>query len=108
MCKCHCPLYHVGQDESIFKAFLYSTTQWIIKGVRGVRKKSEGPGEMVSAMQDEIRGFGFPMTTAVRPRRTRLRHLVLTAPACASLPSPHPLAPHCTCHTRLCPLVSGA
>ena len=70
VCKCHCPLYHVGQDESIFKAFLYSTTQWIIKGVRGVRKKTEGPGEMVSAMQDEIRGFGFPMTTAVRPRRT--------------------------------------
>ena len=70
MCKCHCPLYHVGQDESIFKAFLYSSSQWIIKGVRGVRKKTEGPGEMVSAMQDEIRGFGFPMTTAVRPRRT--------------------------------------
>ena len=60
MCKCHCPLYHVGQDESIFKAFLYSSSQWIIKGVRGVRKKTEGPGEMVSAMQDEIRGFGFP------------------------------------------------
>lgn len=62
VCRCRCPLYHVGQDECIFKAFVYSTLQWAIKGVRGVRKKTEGPGEMLSAMQDEIRGFGFPMT----------------------------------------------
>ena len=34
----------------------------MIQGVRGLRKKTEGQGEMVSAFQDEIRGFGFPMT----------------------------------------------
>ena len=67
MCRCHQPLYHCGQDESIFKAFCYSLIQWCIKGVRSVRKKSDGPGKMVSAMQDEIRGFGFPMTVPADP-----------------------------------------
>lgn len=30
-------------------------------GVVALRKKSDGPGEMVSAFTDEVRGFGFPM-----------------------------------------------
>ena len=33
--------------------------QWVVGGVRGLRKKTEGPGEMVSAFQDRHRGFGF-------------------------------------------------
>ena len=61
VCRCGRPIYHIGQDECIFKAFSYSSNQWSINGVRGLRKKTEGPGDMVSAMQDEIRGFGFPM-----------------------------------------------
>lgn len=36
--------------------------EWVIRGVRGLRRKTEGQGEMVSAFQDEIRGFGFPLT----------------------------------------------
>lgn len=62
VCKCHRPLYQCGQDEAIYKPYVYSKIQWIVNGVRSLRKKTEGPGEMVSATQDEIRGFGFPMT----------------------------------------------
>ena len=60
--RCGKPLWHAGQDEVIFKAFAYAALQWIINGVRGLRKKSEGPGDMLSGFQDEIRGFGFPLT----------------------------------------------
>lgn len=59
VCKCMLKAYHVGQDEACFKAFLREGNEWVIGGVRGLRKKSEGPGLMVSAFQDEIRGFGF-------------------------------------------------
>ena len=62
VCKCHLPLWHSGQDESIFKAFQRSKTQWVVGGVCGLRKKTDGPGEMVSAFQDRHRGFGFPVT----------------------------------------------
>ena len=31
-------------------------------GIRGLRKKTDGPGEMVSGFKDEIRGFGHPIT----------------------------------------------
>lgn len=61
-CKCHLRAWHMGQDECIFKAFLREGKEWVICGVRGLRKKTEGPGIMVSAFQDEIRGFGFSMT----------------------------------------------
>ena len=62
--RCGKPLWHAGQDETIFKAFAYAALQWVISGVRGLRKKSEGPGDMLSGFQDEIRGFGFPLTSA--------------------------------------------
>ena len=61
-CKCHLPLYQIGQDETVFKEFAYSVKQWIIRGLRGVRKKSDGRGKHLSGVQDEIRGAGFPMT----------------------------------------------
>lgn len=62
VCKCNKILYHIGQDESIYRAYAREGNEWVIQGVRGLRKKTEGQGEMVSAFQDEIRGFGFPMT----------------------------------------------
>ena len=52
----------MGQDESVFKAHALPKGVWIICGVQGMRKKSEDPGEMVSAFQDEVRGFGYPLT----------------------------------------------
>ena len=62
VCKCDRALHHTGQDESVYKAYAREGTEWVIRGVRGLRKKSEGPGEMVSAFQDEKRGFGFPLS----------------------------------------------
>ena len=50
------------QDESIFKAYQKSLYQWVVHGIRGLRKKTDGPGEMVSGFKDEIRGFGHPIT----------------------------------------------
>ena len=34
---------------------------WVIDDMQTLRKKSSGPGEMVSAVQDEHRGFGLPL-----------------------------------------------
>ena len=62
VCRCHMPIYPIGHDEVIFKPFVYSNRQWVIGGVSGLRKKTEGAGDMLSGVQDEIRGFGFPMT----------------------------------------------
>jgi hypothetical protein len=62
VCKCHLPLLRLGDDECIFKQSLLSSRSWVINGVRGLRKKTEGAGVMVSAFVDEQRGFGFPMT----------------------------------------------
>lgn len=64
VCRCKAPLIHVGQDESIFKAYQMSQYQWVVQGVRGLRKKTDGPGEMVSGFKDELRGFGHPLTSA--------------------------------------------
>jgi len=63
-CKCHLPIYRLGHDEAVFKAFALPKGVWVIDDVQTLRKKSSGPGEMVSAVQDEDRGFGLPMTTA--------------------------------------------
>eukprot|EP00733_Pompholyxophrys_punicea_P000302 Pompholyxophrys_punicea_v1_NODE_71_length_3757_cov_5.265460.p2 type:complete len:174 gc:universal NODE_71_length_3757_cov_5.265460:1454-1975(+) len=62
ICKCNKPAYHMGQDESIYKAYLSTSKEWSVDGLKTLRKKCEGPGMMVSAFQDEIRGFGFPMS----------------------------------------------
>lgn len=64
VCRCAMPLIHAGQDESIFKAYQKSAFQWVVRGVRGLRKKTDGPGEMVSGFKDELRGFGHPLTPA--------------------------------------------
>lgn len=62
VCRCALPLIHCGQDESIFKAYQKSAYQYVVQGVRGLRKKTDGPGEMVSGFKDELRGFGHPLT----------------------------------------------
>ncbi|CAM9872720.1 unnamed protein product, partial [Pylaiella littoralis] len=51
-----------GQHESIYKAYVREGNEWVIRGVRGLRKKTEGPWEMVSAIQDERYGFGLPIS----------------------------------------------
>ena len=77
--RCGKPLWHAGQDKTIFKAFAYAALQWVVCGVRGLRKKSEGPGDMLSGFQDEIRGFGFPLTSA-ELAKARIELLLLLRP----------------------------
>lgn len=61
---CHSQLYLTGQDESIYKAYAREGQEWVIRGVRSLGRKGEGPGEMVSANQDERRGFEIPLSEA--------------------------------------------
>jgi hypothetical protein len=61
-CECHLVLNHHGQDESACGAFQLSNRIWIIDGVRGSRKKGDGPGEMVGACTDDFLGFGLALT----------------------------------------------
>lgn len=46
VCRCALPLIHTGQDESIFEAYQKSAYQWVVQGVRGLRKKTDGPGAL--------------------------------------------------------------
>jgi len=62
VCRCHLELIRTGQDESVLKAYSLPKGVWIICGVGGMRKKSDGPGEMASGFQDEVRGFGLKLT----------------------------------------------
>jgi hypothetical protein len=60
--ECHLALNHHGQDEPIYKAYQLTSRAWVMNGVRGLRKKSDGPGEMVSSCADDLRGIGLPIT----------------------------------------------
>lgn len=86
VCRCALPLIHTGQDESIFKAYQKSSYQWVVQGVRGLRKKTDGPGEMVSGFKDEIRGFGHPLSQdelkLVNAFRKARRRAPLTSSPC--------------------------
>lgn len=86
VCRCALPLIHSGQDESIFKAYQKSQYQWVVQGVRGLRKKTDGPGEMVSGFKDELRGFGHPLNQEELSlmnsfRKVRGRDPLSTSPA---------------------------
>ena len=84
-CKCHLPVYRIGQDESCYKQNALSARVWYIDNIGQLRKKSDGAGLMVSAFVDEIRGFGFPMTSdqllqVNQYRETRGRTALETSP----------------------------
>lgn len=61
-CKCDKKIVHIGHDEAVFWCNLLSTREWTIDGNRQLRPKNPGKGVMVSAMIDEERGFGIPVT----------------------------------------------
>ena len=92
VCRCYLPVYHVGQDESVYKCYAREGTEWVIRGVRGLRKKTEGPGGMVSAFQDEKRGFGLPLSEEEIARVNANRQRVKRAPLKAT-PGLHFLLP---------------
>ena len=53
-CRCHLPVYRLGQDESIFKRFLMSVRSWTLNGICTLRTKTEGACIMISGFVDEI------------------------------------------------------
>jgi len=61
VCKCDCHLDHLGQDESIFHAFLSPKRIWKIARMITMRKKGNGPGRMGSALMSDNAGFGIPL-----------------------------------------------
>ena len=62
MCKCHLVLNHHDHDESAHKAQKLSSRVWTMNGLRGLRKKCDGPGEMASSCTDDLRGMELPVT----------------------------------------------
>ncbi|CAM9757798.1 unnamed protein product [Sphacelaria rigidula] len=70
---CDRKVYYFGQDESIYKVYAREGNEWVIQGVRGLRKKTEGAGDMISAFQDETRGFGLPLTKDELERVNKFR-----------------------------------
>ncbi|CAM9684764.1 unnamed protein product [Sphacelaria rigidula] len=74
VCKCRRKVHYFGQDESIYKAYAREGNEWVIQGVRGLRKKTEGSGELISAFQDERRGFGLPVLEDELQRVDQFRH----------------------------------
>lgn len=61
-CKCNREAHVMGQDESVFHAYLLGSKVWYCEKVVGLRKKSTGPGCHVSGFVDEVFGFGLPLT----------------------------------------------
>jgi len=57
VCKCHLPLWHLGQDEKIWKAYQMARGTWAVNGVTGLRKKCDGPGSMGSGVQVRCRNL---------------------------------------------------
>ena len=45
----------------MYKAYARQGTEWGIRGVRGLREKTDGQGEMVSPFQNKECGFGLPL-----------------------------------------------
>ena len=72
-CKCCCPLYHIGQDEAVFKQNALPAYFWSVNGRSKLRPKTEGQGIMVSAVWDEFRGFGLPLTSEEVEKVNRAR-----------------------------------
>ena len=61
-CLCHLPVIRVGHDESCFHGHDLSKRVWAVDGIMPPRSKGQGDTYHVSALQDDITGFGFPMT----------------------------------------------
>ena len=47
-CKCDLPVYHMGQDESIYKSHAHPKKGWKVNGTHKVFKKGDGTGAMVN------------------------------------------------------------
>ncbi|CAM9669057.1 unnamed protein product, partial [Sphacelaria rigidula] len=76
VCKCGKELRHAGQDESCYRCYALSSTEWVVRGARGLRKKTPGLGEMVSAIQCEVLGFGVDLVNGTLAKVNEFRKSV--------------------------------
>ena len=57
------PLILIGQDESIFKQYLLTNSQWALPdGQKALLPKDEGQGIMISAFVSREFGYGHDLT----------------------------------------------
>ena len=68
VCKCHFPVYKIGQDEAAFKQNVLPAYYWSFKGREKLRPKTEGQAIMISVTFDETGGWGLPVTEEERTR----------------------------------------
>jgi len=63
-CKCGQLIFHLGQDESIYRANDGPSGRWYIRGEGKLLPKTPGVGVMVSLVVSELRGVGFKLSDA--------------------------------------------
>ena len=56
------PVIFLGQDEAIFKQYIFTKNMWNHKGIFWIVPKDQGYGIMVSAFQYQYFGFVYPLT----------------------------------------------
>lgn len=56
------PVVCIGQDEAIFKQYIFTAKVWQYEGRKRLLPKDEGMGVMVSAFQSREFGFGYHLT----------------------------------------------
>ena len=56
------PLIIIGQDEAIFKQYLFRMKRWQIGKTRAAMPKDDGAGVMISGFQSREFGFGLEMS----------------------------------------------
>ena len=74
------PVICLGQDEAIFKQYIFTKMKWTYRGERRLHPKDEGYGVMISAFESREFGFGYPLTATdlqtVNEYRNRHRNYV--------------------------------
>ena len=63
-----------GQDERAFKAYAMYASTWKVDGIHAERDKNDGPGNMLSAFQSYIFGYGMAITDNLHQRVNELRN----------------------------------
>ena len=63
-----------GQDERAFKAYAMYASTWKVDGIHAERDKNDGPGNMLSAFQSYIFGYGMAIPDNLHQKVNELRN----------------------------------
>ena len=70
------PLMILGQDEAIFKQFIFSNGVWITPdGQKQLIPKDDGQGVMLSSFVSRELGYGYTLPEEVKDRVNKMRHV---------------------------------